>query len=271
LGENCCPFDTTLDDNNRWVKLAKIIPWDELATAYYSGFHSSHGRPAKDARLVIGAVIIKRKLCLSDEETIEQTCENLYFQYFVGLKMFQTKAIFVPSLFVEIRKRMGEQVFKLFEQSIIHAVSKEKAASADDIDGSGDAGAEHATKNDETPGETPKVPSHQGSLILDARVAEQAIRFPTDLGLLNEAREISEKIIDTLYRFSALKKKPRTYRQKARRAYLAIVKRRRPGKKLYRKGNKQQLPYLRRNLKQIDIMLDSLPDKAIPLSRKQLR
>jgi len=113
--QNQLSFDTTLDDNNRWVKLAKIIPWDELAMAYYSGFDHSQGRPAKDARLVIGAVIIKHKLCLSDEETIEQIRENLYFQYFVGLKMFQTKAIFVPSLFVEIRKRMGESLFKSFE------------------------------------------------------------------------------------------------------------------------------------------------------------
>ena len=219
-------FDTTLDDNNRWVKLAKIIPWDELAKiipwdelamAYYSGFHNDHGRQTKDARLVIGAIIIKHKLCLSDEETIEQIRENLYFQYFVGLKMFQTKAIFVPSLFVEIRKRMGEQVFKSFEQSIIHAVSKEKAAvSDDDSDSSGDAG----TNKDETAEKTSEERTHQGSLTLDATVAEQAIRFSTDLGLLNEAREISEKIIDTLYPPSTLKKKPRTYRQKARKRTL---------------------------------------------------
>jgi len=66
-------------------------------------------------------------------------------------------------------------------------------------------------------------------LILDATVTEQAIRYPTDLGLLNEAREISEQLIDHLYPQSTLKKKPRTYRQKARKQYLAIVKRRRPG------------------------------------------
>ena len=41
--------------------------------------------------------------------------------------MFQTKAIFAPSLFVEIRKRRGEPVFKAFEQSIINAVSAEQA------------------------------------------------------------------------------------------------------------------------------------------------
>ena len=259
------PFETTLDNNNRWVKLAQLIPWDELANAYYSSFHHSYGRPAKDARLVIGAVIIKHKLCLSDEETIEQIKENLYFQYFVGLKMFQTKAIFAPSLFVEIRKRMGEHVFSAFEQSIINAVSEEQATKSDedsDDSGSGDL----AGKNEST-----DEVSHKGKLILDATVVEQAIRYPTDLGLLNEAREISEKIIDELYPHTPFKKKPRTYREKARKDYLAIIKRRRPGKKLYRKGNKQQLQYLRRNFKHIERMLDSLPGKEIVLSRKRLR
>lgn len=258
-------FESTLDNTNRWVRLAQIIPWDELATAYYSSFHHSHGRPAKDARLVIGAVIIKHKLCLSDEETIEQIRENLYYQYFVGLRMFQTKAIFAPSLFVEIRKRMGEHVFKAFEQSIINAVSEEQATrSGDDSDnsGSGCPAGGNETTDDVT---------HKGKLIADATVAEQAIRFPTDLGLLNEAREISEKIIDELHPDTPFKKKPRTYREKARKDYLAIVKRRRPGKKLYRKGNKQQLQYLRRNFRHIEKMLDSLPGKEMPLSRKRLR
>ena len=40
---------------------------------------------------------------------------------------------------------------------------------------------------------------HQGQLILDATVCEQAMRYPTDLSVLNEAREFSEQIIDKLY------------------------------------------------------------------------
>jgi hypothetical protein len=66
-------------------------------------------------------------------------------------------------------------------------------------------------------------PDHQGKLILDATVAPQAIRYPTDLNLLNEARQFSEQIIDRLYAHTELEKKPRTYRQQARKAYLAIV------------------------------------------------
>ena len=50
--------------------------------------------------------------------------------------------------------------------------------------------------------------THQGKLILDATVAEQAIRFPTDLSLLNESREISERIIDVLHPATGAKAKP---------------------------------------------------------------
>lgn len=71
---------------------------------------------------------------------------------------------------------------------------------------------------------------------MDATVIEEAIRFPTDLSLLNESREISEYLIDELYQVSSLTKKPRTYRRIARKAYLAIVKLRRPGAKKLSKG-----------------------------------
>ena len=110
---------------------------------------------------------------------------------------------------------------------------------------------------------------HPGKLILDATVAEQAIRFPTDLSLLNEAREISERLVDVIYAHSDATKKPRTYRVKARQAYLAVVKQRRPGGKQRRRGIRQQLQYLRRNLGHIERLLDTMG--SIPLSTRQLR
>jgi hypothetical protein len=39
-------------------------------------------------------------------------------------------------------------------------------------------------------------------------VSPQAIRYPTDLNLLNEAREFSEQLIDILYSKLGWKKKP---------------------------------------------------------------
>jgi len=119
----------------------------------------------------------------------------------------------------------------------------------------------------------PTVPTdtHQGKLIIDATVAPQAIRYPTDISLLNEARENSEAVIDALYLKSGLKTKPRTYRKKARQAYLAIAKQKRPSAKKRRSGIKQQLQYLRRNLKHIKALLAHFPQgQALPLSKRLL-
>ena len=112
------PPNMILDPNNRWVKLSDCLPWDELSGSYYKTLCSSLGRPAKDARIVIGAVIIKHKLSVSDEETVEQTRENPYLQYFIGLKGFQAKTPFASSLLVEICKRMAQTVFDEFHEVI---------------------------------------------------------------------------------------------------------------------------------------------------------
>jgi len=109
------PFEVKLDVDNHWVRLSQCMPWDELASGYYQNLSSTHGRLAKDARLVIGAVIIKHKLCLSDEETVQQIRKNFYLPYFVGFPAYQDKQPFAPSLFVEIRRRMGEETQVLFE------------------------------------------------------------------------------------------------------------------------------------------------------------
>ena len=267
LAEFDWPFQTALDENNRWVKLSECVPWDELAEGYYQGLADTQGRPTKDARLVIGAVIIKHKLCLSDRETVAQIQENPYLQYFVGLPGYQMEAPFVPSLFVEVRKRMGKTVFDVFEAAIIDSVESAKAGKTKT------AGKKSDQDDDDPPsvsggGSPEEAPEHQGKLILDATVAPQAIRYPTDLSLLNEAREFSEQIIDTLYPKTDWKKKPRTYREKARKAYLAVAKQRRPSGKVRRRGIKQQLQYVRRNLAHIERLLEHWPEGSpLPLPR----
>jgi transposase, IS5 family len=270
------PFLSKLDEHNRWVKLSECIPWDVLTKGYYKNFTSTTGRPIKDARLVIGAVIIKHKLCLSDRETVAQIQENPYLQYFVGLPGYQMEEPFAPSLFVEIRKRMGQSVFDEFQRAIIDSVAEEKHKKqrrhsdgrTEDKDSGSDGNEPPSDTQPEELNKEPELSNHQGKLILDATVAPQAIRYPTDLSLLNEAREFSEQIIDKLYPGTDQKKKPRTYRVKARKAYLSIAKQKRPSAKTRRKGIKQQLQYLRRNLKHIEQLLEYWPEGTpVPIAR----
>jgi len=247
------PFGGKLNPDNRWVKWSLVIPWDEFASGYYKSMSSGQGRPGKDARLVIGAVIIKHKLNLSDEETVLQIQENPYLQYFVGLSSYKDDPPFAPSLFVEIRKRMGSEVFSSFEQAILSRIEEKQKRKAVELT------------------DKSKPLENRGKLLVDATVAEQAIRYPTDLSLLNEAREISENLIDELYHLSDLKKKPRTYRRQARKRYLAIAKNRNPGGKLRRKATREQLQYLRRNFGHIEALLDQIGSKSFPLSPVQQR
>jgi len=246
------PFGGKLKADNRWIKWSNTIPWDDLASGYYKSMSSSQGRPGKDARLVIGAVIIKHKLNLSDEETVLQIQENPYLQYFVGLPSYSDEPPFTASLFVSIRKRMGSAVFSCFEQTILDSIEKKKARK-----GAG------KTKQELT--------GNHGKMVVDATVAEQAIRYPTDISLLNEAREISETLIDELYKLSELKKKPRTYRIQARKRFLSLSKKRNPGGKLRRKGIREQLQYLRRNFRHIENLLDLIGGISFPLSYKRQR
>jgi len=96
-------------------------------------------------------------------------------------------------------------------------------------------------------------------LILEATCAPADITYPTDLGLLNEARVHTEKIIDILYKYLKYqaKKKPRTYRHLARKDYLAIAKQRRPTRNKKRQAIKKQLQYIKRNLAHIEQLVES--------------
>ena len=113
------PFEQSLDKENRWVKLAAIIPWDELADVYGRKLDSGSGRKSIDIRMVIAALIVKYKLKLDDRGTVQIISENLYIQYFCGMKEFSTRRPFDPSLFVDIRKRLGGEEFDKFNCIVI--------------------------------------------------------------------------------------------------------------------------------------------------------
>ena len=63
--------------------------------------------------------------------------------------------------------------------------------------------------------------ANHGKLIVDATCAPADIRYPTDVSLLNEAREKTDEIIDELHILLICKEpRPRTYRVKARRRFV---------------------------------------------------
>lgn len=107
-----------LDQNNRWVKLSKLIPWNEYEEMYAKNF-INNGRPSKPFRMVLGSLIIKQKLNCSDRETVEAVSENPYLQYFIGLKEFQSEAPFGASTMVDFRKRISDDIIIAMNEILI--------------------------------------------------------------------------------------------------------------------------------------------------------
>lgn len=253
------PFAGELAKKNRWVKLAVVMPWEALTEVYNEALSSHAGRPGLRARLAVGALIIKHMLKLSDEETIEQIRENPYLQYFLGYPCYRYDHGFEPSLFVTIRKRLGKASLSTINQLFVDH-TKRPAKSKSPV-----------AKGTEPPEvDSEEVVERRGMLLVDATVAPSDIKYPTDLDLLNQSREFSERIIDKLYEPSPGKVKPRTYRRKAHKAYLSVSKKRRKSGKEVRRGVKAQLGFVARNIRTIDRMLDE-KEGPFPLSYKDQR
>lgn len=269
------PFSQKLNPTNRWVLLAGKIPWDEVCNIYTRQLGVSRtGRPPISPRVVIGSLIIKHMCNLDDRETVAQIAENMYMQYFLGYSSFNPEPPFDASLFVEFRSRMGmEQIGAI--NARIHALyqditaktsgTKIKKDEGNDGPGTKQEPVEAVTNKEELP----EAGTNKGRVLFDATACPQNIAYPTDLGLLSEAREKSQELIDVIYKKALHFKKPRTYRKEARKQFLKIAQKKSKSRKEIRKGVGKQLRYLCRNLKSIDRLLDKCP--LFPLDFREQR
>ena len=234
------PIGLKMNPENRWMKKAAAIPWNEIEEKYAALFPSKKGMPAKPLRTALGALIIQKQYGYSDRELVEQIRENPYYQFFIGLPGYQDEEPFVPSLLVEFRKRLTDDILGDINEMII------AYNTSDDDPPTGYPGDNG--ESDDTPNE------NKGTLIMDATCAPQQIAFPQDINLLNEARENLESLIDDIcFRFHYYK--PRIYRQNARKDYLSLAKCRKRTAKKIRKAIKKQLQYVHRDLGHVDLFL----------------
>jgi len=253
------PFYNQLAPDNRWVLLSAQVPWDDLVSLFNKHNPPKNtGRPALNPRVLIGAVIIKHILNLDDREAVAQITENMYLQYFIGYSSYTKEPPFDPSLFVNIRKQLGQDLINEMNERI-HDFHMERELKK----------GKKSTNDREDSPNTNGENQNKGEVIFDATACPQDIAYPTDLGLLNKAREITEELIDELHLKNRQGKKPRTYRRIARKMYLKVAQNKKPSRKGIRRGIKHQLQYLRRNFRIIEEQLDGF--NVFPLSHRMQR
>ena len=234
LFERSIPFTDELDRENRWIKLAYQIDWKSFEIEYAKAF-SHTGAPAKKARMVIGALIIKHKNQISDEEVVLQIQESPYLQFFIGLEEYQKHPPFHSSTLTHVRKRLGKEQFDEFERYVIKDLTDKKLLK-------------------------PK------GLLLDATVYESDITYPTDCGLLNKARQYCVEQIKTISKIIGVKF--RTYCRTAQKAYLSFSKKSRKTAQEIRLMQKSLLQYLRRNISQLSQAIEIMKEKGLEVTHK---
>lgn len=256
------PFSGKLDKKNRWVKLSKLIPWEHIEKKYSKLFSENKGAPALPVRIALGALIIKERCGFTDAETVEQISENPYLQYFLGFEEYISESPFDSSMMVHFRKRINLEILNEINEMVIKSediVIKNEIPEKLDAD-----------KTNQTIDDTKK--KNEGVLLVDATCAPADIRYPTDVSLLNEAREKLEKFIDKLYIHSKKNfKKPRTYREIARKKFLAFIGKKKPKSKEVRKTLKNQLQFVSRNLKHIQKLVGDNPNILFCLKKKEYK
>lgn len=233
------PVGMNLKESNRWVKKAQTIPWLEIEKRYAALFTNRKGNAAKPLRLALGACIIQAEYGFSDEETALMIQENPYLQYFCGYPGYDDEKLpFDPSLMVYFRKRLTPEVLGEINEMILRDAKARQSKEVED-------------KDDDNFDDGSGAGGNSGTMIVDATCAPSNIRYPQDVSLLNEARENAEKLLDVLHDPSD-GKKPRTYRQRARKDYLKYARCRKHTAKMTRKAIGKQLAYLRRDLDAVD-------------------
>ena len=118
LFKELMPYSGQVDQNNRWLKLSRLVPWDKMEVIYLNHFDQSKHGKVKKCRLMMGLMLGQMLLEQSNIQIVEYFHENPYFQYFCGQNTFipkGEKAIVHHSLLSKRRSRLGKAYMSDFE------------------------------------------------------------------------------------------------------------------------------------------------------------
>jgi len=248
------PFGGKLKGDNRWVKLAEMIPWDFIEDVYATKMSEESGAGAITARIAFGAIFIKENENLQDRNTVEYIAENPYMQFFLGLKEFESEPLFDASMMVHFRKRFPADFIEEINKRMFVEMAKNDINQKDKNES--EKVVHTYMDNSDDDNNDSDTPENKGKLVLDATCAPADVRYPSDLSLLNEARENTEEIIEKLWEHSKKQGHKTGYnRRKARKEFLKIIKQKKPGIQKIRTVIKQQIHYVTSNIETIGRLL----------------
>ena len=110
-------LDQIINLKHALVALADKIDWAWLDQQLADCF-SDQGRPAEPVRFMLGMFMLKHTYALSDEQVWERWVHDPYFQYFTGEEFFQHELVHERSGMSHWRKRIGDRLDILLQESL---------------------------------------------------------------------------------------------------------------------------------------------------------
>ena len=154
-------LDQIIDVKHPLVTLGRTVDWEFLERQFGAVYADGPGQPPLPTRLMAGLAILKHTYDLSDEVLCERWTENPYYQFFCGEEFFRHRLVFDRSSLTRWRNRMGEERLQALIQESLSVATRTKAIK----------------------------PSELSRVIVDTTVQPKNDMFPTDVKLLNRARE----------------------------------------------------------------------------------
>lgn len=240
-------FDVYLPEDHRLVKMASVLPWEEMITEIGKTY-SNTGRKGCSIRMLLGLEIAKRELGLSDVKIVEQLTTDTALQYFCGFSQWHQESMPDASVLTYFRKRLSSKVSQKLEIMVAQSLQR-------------------------------FIPKRiRGQLIVDTTCQEANISFPTDTSLLKKtwskltdvASMIRNQGKDLLIRGKCkLKKQIRGFDLQRQKSGKVIQKMRkkllRESKKLYRKIQK----FIKNNVSNVSDQVTNILTTAKDIIKQQ--
>lgn len=173
-------------DDHRYLRIVAAIDWDRLLDQLADLYDRERGRRSKPVKAMVILLIIKHLAGLADEEVVECLKMNLALQKACNLTFLRAQRFVSPSSLSRFRKRLGQQGAAQIAQATEAFIGKRQKSR---------------------------------TAVVDSTVVPSDIAYPTDLNLLEKARQVLVRFI------KQWQSKPvRTQNRKARRTFLRYVK-----------------------------------------------
>lgn len=143
------------------VLLRDAIDWKRFEDVLAPAYCSDNGRPSIPVRMMAGLTFLKYMFAMSDQDVLDNWCENPYWQYFCGGVFFEHEPPTDQATMSRWRSRSGETGAKEMVMETLASAVRNKIAKKKDFE----------------------------RVNIDTTVEEKNIRFPTDARTLDRARE----------------------------------------------------------------------------------